>query len=133
MIHHVDIEPHAQVLLPEAGEHLREVEHLESGAPELFRDRRTADAHLDQGLPEFWIVARVAVEDLAHPRERTLVLGQLSNRRLEQLLFFRDVEVHGYLLLWAAQSRGRPRPRSPITLRWMLELPAAIAPPSEPM
>ena len=97
--------------------HERQVEQLEPGSAELLGDRRAAEPHLDEGLPQIGVVTGVAVEDLAHPRERALVLRQLANGLQEQLLLFRDVEFHGYLLLCAAWSRGSPRPRSPMMLR----------------
>ena len=70
------------------------IEHLESGAPVLFRNLETGHAHLHHPLPQGRVVAVGAFEDLADPGKRTLILDQLGNRFLQHLLLFGDVEIH---------------------------------------
>ena len=91
------------------------------------------EPHLDHALPERGVEARLALEQGPHVRGRALVVEELPDRLLEQLLLFREFEVHLLVLLSAKTSRGSPRPRSPITLRWMLAVPPATAIPSEYM
>ncbi len=78
-----------------------EVDQLEAGAAVLLGQCEAAHAHFHEALPERRVVARVAVEHFAHPGCGTLVLDELSESRLEQLLFFRGIQVHFPELLWA--------------------------------
>ncbi len=79
------------------------------------------------------LVTLLAVEDLTQTRGWALVLDELLHRLAQHLLLFGKIEIHWALLLSAAASRGSPRPRSAMTLRWMLAVPPAIAIPSEYM
>ena len=79
----------------------REVDHLEPGAAVLLRHLQAGHPHLREPLPERRVVALLTVEDLAQAREGALVLDVLTDRFLQQLLLFRDVEVHWPELLFA--------------------------------
>jgi hypothetical protein len=74
--------------------HQGQVDQLQPRASELLGHLQAGDAHLGQAFPEDRIVARVAVEDLAQARQGALVVDELPDGFLEQLLLFRDVEVH---------------------------------------
>jgi hypothetical protein len=71
-----------------------EVEQLEPRAAVLVRDDEPRHPHLDEALPEGRIPPLPAVEELADAGRRALVLDVLPDRLLEQVLLFRDVEVH---------------------------------------
>jgi hypothetical protein len=114
-------------------EHLgreREVDELEPRAAVGLGDLQPAEPQLDHALPERGVVS-LPLEDGPRVRRRALLGEEAADRLLQQALLVGEVEVHWPELRCAHQSRGRPRPRSAITLRCTLALPPAIAIPSE--
>ena len=95
----------------------REIENLEPRAAIFLRDGEPHHAEFGEGLPEGRIMPRIPIKYRPQVGDRALVLHRLPNRVLQHQLLFCQIEIHRSGLLLAAASRGRPRPRSAITLR----------------
>ena len=102
---------------PENLRHEREVEKLKARAAGLLFHREAQEAELRHATPQVGVVPGRAVEERAELLRRPVLLEESPDRILEQFLLFREPEIHREPSRWAAKSRGRPRPRSAITLR----------------
>src|SRR5581483_2703852 len=90
--------------------------HAETGAAFVLRQPQGEHAGLGQ-LPPERSVDTADVGELAHPIHREEALEHLANAILKGDLVIVEREVH---------QRGSPRIRSPMMLRWICELPAAM-------
>jgi hypothetical protein len=66
-------------------------------AAELFRYRDAEEAHLGKSLPQRLVIARLAVEHLAHGFRRALFGEELPRRVAHLFLVVGEIEVHGGL------------------------------------
>ena len=126
-------ERHRRRMRPERLGDDREIEDLELAAAVLGRQMDPGDTELCEALPEDGIEADLVVEELAQARHRTLIVEELGDGLLQHPLLVGEIEIHAHLLRSAATSRGSPRPRSAMTLRWTLAVPPAIAIPTVAM
>ena len=115
---------------PSASQDDRLVDHLESQPARLRRQENPARAELHESLPEISVESVFRVER-GSSRARVAPLDSEAADRLEQLLLLLGEEEAHFAS--SRRSRGSPRPRSAMTLRWMFEVPPAMATPSDPM
>src|SRR4029077_16361380 len=71
-----------------------ELEPAEAGAAEALRSRRPEPAHLGDALPERIAVGAVALQHAATHSEPAVLVEIVARRLLEQLLVFREIEIH---------------------------------------
>ena len=99
------------------------------------RNGQPRDAEVGETLPEGRVVSGLALHDRPDARRRTLALEVAADRVLQEELVVGEAEIHVARAVRAyfRESRGSPRPRSAMMLRWMLAAPPAISTPSDHM
>ena len=88
-----------------------------------LRQQQPEDAELGQGAPEVGVEAGAGGGELAEPLAREGIGTDLADPGAQRFLVLGRQEIHRMLRY---RSRGRPRTRSPMMLRWICEVPAAI-------
>src|SRR3546814_1350027 len=91
-----------------------------------FRHENGGNPHFDQPRPQFGVELCVAlnVENLVDAQRVAAVAQQILDRREKGELVFGEEEIHAPAP--CTRSRGRPRLRSAMMLRWMFDVPPAI-------
>src|SRR3546814_19820031 len=95
-----------------------------------FRHENGGNPHFDQPRPQFGVELCVAlnVENLVDAQRVAAVAQQILDRREKGELVFGEEEIHAPAP--CTRSRGRPRLRSALMLRWKFTLRRALAPDS---
>lgn len=109
------------------------IEQSQPGTAVLLGQGDPANAQRHQCLPARGVEVGVAIGEGVEALHRPAVGQRPAHGVLDRSLLIAKMKVHRYFSALIARSRGKPSPRSPMMLRWMLLAPPAIELPRLPM
>ena len=113
----------------------RSFDKTQTDTPVCFGNQQTANANVDQALPDISVVGLDC--KIPHARQRCRRVQVLVNGVDQQHLFFRETKFHDYffsacaVMTWG--SRGMPRPRSLMMFFCICEVPPPMMRPRKNM